>query len=144
MMIQLIRDKEKLEGTAYFELLPGGYKNKCWNEKSVFLDEENFGFVERIIEEWVEKYDHYSFVEVNAQRWEGIVGQLLLMRNRVHQAKTADELDGHVGFFFADTRDSFAKHFDQNKQGLETMLYDLVEWIRKTLREHERISILGL
>jgi hypothetical protein len=144
MVIQLIRDKEKLEGTAYFELLPGRYKKKSWNEESVFLDEESFGFVEHIIEEWVEKYNHYSFVEVNEQRWEGIVVQLLSMRNRLHQARTIDELDGNVGFFFADTRERFAQQFDKNRQDLETMLYDLVKWIRQTLKEHERISILGL
>ena len=99
-MIQLICEKGKLEGTAYFELLPGRYKNKCWNEESVFLEEENFGFIEHIIEEWVEKYGHYSFVEVNAQRWEEIVRRLLSMRETLRQAKTIDDLDGHVGFFF--------------------------------------------
>ena len=38
----------------------------------------------------------------------------------------------------------FAKEFDKNKSDLEKMLSDLASWIRQTLKEYERICILGL
>jgi hypothetical protein len=143
-MIKLIGDVNKLKGTAYFELLPGSFKNKHWNKESVFLDEENFGFIEPIIERCVEKYGHYSFVEVNRDKWERITSELLSMRNKVRQSKATDDLLGDIGFHFADTKERFEGRFDKNKKDLEKTIRDLVDWIRETLREHERISILGL
>lgn len=143
-MIELIRDVNKLEGTAYFELLPGKYKNKCWNKESVFLDEENFGFIEPIIESCVEKYGRYSLVEVNRERWERIIGELLSLRNKVRQSKRIDDLERDIGYFFTDTKERFAEQFHKSKKDFENMIGDLVRWIRRTLKEHERISILGL
>ncbi len=33
--IRIITNKNELEGTCYIEVLPGAYKNKCWNEGSL-------------------------------------------------------------------------------------------------------------
>ena len=143
-MIELIHDANRLEGTAYFELLPGMYRNKCWNRGSVFLNEENFGYIEPMVESCVEKYDHYSFVEVNRDKCEKILAQLLSLKRAVHESDSIDDLDGKIGFFFADTRERFAKEFDKNKRDLEKMLSGLAGWIRQTIKEHERMSILGL
>lgn len=47
--IRLIRNNKDRDGTCYFEFLPGIYRDKCWNEESVFMDEEVFGFIEPIL-----------------------------------------------------------------------------------------------
>ncbi|MFZ0959301.1 MAG: hypothetical protein WAO35_00230 [Terriglobia bacterium] len=41
--IRIITTKSELEGTGYIEVLPGAYKEKCWNEGYLFFDEEVFG-----------------------------------------------------------------------------------------------------
>jgi hypothetical protein len=43
-----------------------------------------------------------------------------------------------------DTKERFAAQFDKSKKDLENMIGNLVDWVRQTLKEHERISILGL
>jgi hypothetical protein len=59
--IHLIRDKRQLEGTAYFEFLPGRYTGQHWNEKSVYLDEEVLGLIEKPFMDSLPSYDHYAF-----------------------------------------------------------------------------------
>ena len=44
--IRLIRDKAKLHGTCYFELLPDEYQGRWWNDGSVFLAEDVFDLIE--------------------------------------------------------------------------------------------------
>lgn len=65
-MITLYRSTAELEGTAYIELLPRPYRDQCWRPRSVFLDEEAFGFIEPMIEKLCFKYNHYAFTEIGA------------------------------------------------------------------------------
>ncbi|MEH1940550.1 MAG: hypothetical protein V7L01_10080 [Nostoc sp.] len=44
--IRLIRSLSELDGTCYFEILPGRYEGNCWNQNSVFITEEVFGYFE--------------------------------------------------------------------------------------------------
>lgn len=62
--IRLIRDLSELQGTYYFEILPGKYQDKCWNQNSVFMTEEVFGYLEPIFERRAPNFDHYAFVEI--------------------------------------------------------------------------------
>jgi hypothetical protein len=62
--IRIITNKGELEGTCYMEILPGPYREKCWNEGSLFFEEEVFGYLEPIIKRHVETYDHYAFTEI--------------------------------------------------------------------------------
>ncbi len=55
---------QKGEGSCYIEFLPGKYKGKCWNKESIYMNEEDFGFVLKCIEEGFPQYDYYSFNEI--------------------------------------------------------------------------------
>jgi hypothetical protein len=35
--IRIITNKGELEGTCYIEVLPGPYREQCWNEGSLFV-----------------------------------------------------------------------------------------------------------
>lgn len=73
---RLIRHTRELSGTCYFELLPGPYCGKCWNEGSVFLSEGAFGLFEPVIASHEPRFDHYSFVEIPRPTWEYILVEL--------------------------------------------------------------------
>ncbi len=62
--IQIIKDRSKLEGTAYVELVGGAYANSCWNEGSLFFEEEVFGYIEPTITRYEPTYDHYAFTSI--------------------------------------------------------------------------------
>src|SRR5689334_15539437 len=106
--IRLIHDQAELRGTAYFELLPGSYRGKCWNDGSVFLTEEAWGYVERVVSELEPTYDHYAFTEVRAETWRLIFAKLRLLRGQVLAAQTVAQLPDEIGFFFKTSRDEFA------------------------------------
>ena len=65
---KLITDKNELESTCYFEFLPGQYKDKCWNDNSVFLSEESIAIFEDILLDIDPSYDHYAFMEWNSDK----------------------------------------------------------------------------
>lgn len=69
--LTLITDTSKLDGTTYIELLPGIYKNKCWNEESAFIDAEHpdYNSLEKLFAEHFEDFDPYSFQTYSKSEW---------------------------------------------------------------------------
>ena len=69
--LALITDTSKLEGTTYIELLPGPYKNKCWNKESVYIDTEHphYRSLENLFEKHFKDFDLYSFEEYSKYEW---------------------------------------------------------------------------
>lgn len=59
---------DELEGSCYIEVLPGPYRDRCWNEDSIYMDEETFGYLESAVKKntnrtatmlsmkWMQKY----------------------------------------------------------------------------------------
>lgn len=142
--IRLIRDKSELRGTCYFELLPGEYHERCWNEGSVFLAEEVFALIEPVIARHEPRFDHYAFVGTQRATWERIISDLERVAERVRSAKSVGGLRGEVGYFFTTTEGEFAADFELNAEALVSLIGDLVGWLREQLREQQYISILGM
>ena len=105
--IRLIRDKAELRGTCYFELLPGEYSGKCWNDGSVFLAEDVFGLVEPIIARHEPRFDHYSFIGISPTTWERIIADLGWLAERAENALTIGDFFDEVGFVFATMKAEF-------------------------------------
>lgn len=142
--IRLIRDLNELRGTCYFEFLPGEFKQHCWNDGSVFLAEETFGFIEPIIVRHERKFDHYAFVGIRRHAWEQISADLAALANRCDRATSIGDLADDVGFFFTTTEQEFAADFQASVADLSRLSSELANWLRSTLQEHECISILGM
>jgi hypothetical protein len=142
--IQIITDFKYLEGTAYIEILPGLYEDECWNEGSLFLDEESFGFLERIIGRNVPDYNHYAFMEVEKHAWERIVAELNALLKQVHHAKSTSDFAENVLFYFKNTEADFQEEFETNRKRLEDLISEFNEWISNKLETEEVITILGL
>ncbi|MEX1098238.1 MAG: hypothetical protein WED34_19495 [Planctomycetales bacterium] len=144
--IRLIRDKAELQGTCYFELLPGDYEGQHWNDRSVFLAEEVFGLIEPIIVRHEPRFDHYSFVGIRRPAWERIIADLERLAARTETASGMSDLrgEGEVGFLFTTTETEFARHFRSNADALASLLRELLTWVRQRLREYECISVLGM
>ena len=58
--IELIQSTAALEGTAYFEFLPGPYHGDHWGEASVFVQEQVFCLIESALQRHHPGFDHYS------------------------------------------------------------------------------------
>ncbi|NJL59783.1 MAG: hypothetical protein HC887_09210 [Desulfobacteraceae bacterium] len=126
------------------ELLAGKYRNQCWNDGSIFFEEETFGYIEPTIEKCVESYDHYAFTEIAAPVLQEIVKTLRGIKSLLEQAHSVEELKEEVGFFFADSKEQFSESFQENKMALSRLINELSEWMLTKGDEHGSITILGL
>lgn len=142
--IYLIRDKRQLEGTAYFEFLPGQYTNQHWNEKSAFLDEEVLGLIEKPFMDCLPHYDHYTVCDVTASQWESILHHLRQFRERLVQAQTSEDVAGDFRCVWNSTKLSFAEDFSKNRAALIHVIDELALWVRQTLKEYDTITVLGM
>ncbi len=102
MNIQLFTHKKQLDGTAYFELLPGQYQQKQWQ-------------------------DHRVFIDVDCATWERFNQQLLLLKNTIDQSQTMKELSSHLSYLYGDTESDFAAAFEQSKQDLSQLIKAVVQ-----------------
>jgi hypothetical protein len=142
--IRLIRDKAELQGTCYFELLPGEYGGQCWNDGSVFIAEEAFGLVEPIIARHEPRFDHHAFVDIPRPTWERIISDLERLAERAETPTHVGDLRGEVGFVFTTTEGEFARSFRTNADAFARLVREMVGWVRENLQKQVCVSILGI
>lgn len=142
--IRLIYNLNELRGSCYFELLPGEYQGRCWNETSVFFTEEVFSYVEPIIEFHEPNFDHHSFVVIGKDIWKLIIQDFEKLAQELKRANNVKEIEGRLGFTFSDSAALFSNNFRSNANVLADMLRDLSEWLWENLKRYEVISVLGI
>lgn len=141
--IILIHDRSELKGTCYFELLPGEYRDTCWNEGSVFLSEETFLLIEPVVARHERRFDHYSFVGIRRHVWNAIIVDLDSLAKRCESAKCLGDL-GLSFSLFESTESEFNRDFSSSSAALAKLSRELTGWLRTTLRTHECVTILGM
>ncbi|WP_068783348.1 hypothetical protein [Paenibacillus phocaensis] len=142
--MKLIRDMKELEGTCYIEVLPGKYLGQCWNENSIFFDEEVFGYLEKSLENIFSGYDHYAFNEIHRDTWLVILERLNTLVNLLDENVTIELLKEHVYFVFGSSEEEFRQDFDNNVQRLRELIIEFVTWIKEQLKTQDYVSVLGI
>jgi hypothetical protein len=133
-----------LEGTAYFEFLPGRYNDRCWGDSSVFLDEGAFGFIEPAFVRLLPDYDHYSFVAIQGPRWSPILAELDRLSSLLNSDPSDLDLAENLGFFSRATQENFFADRTRSIGDVRAMIAALAAWLRETLRSYDCVSLLGL
>ncbi len=85
-------DRSTMSGTQYFELLPGRYTGKHWNQQSRFVHECTFCLIEGVIEKHVPGYDHWGFVEASRTAWETVLLDLASLRAALEQREKSSRV----------------------------------------------------
>jgi len=142
--IRLIRSPAELEGTCYFEFLPGQYCKKCWNEGSVFFAEEVFDLIEPIFERHIPGFDHYAFVEVSRDQCSLIINELETFRDRLANVNGVAELGTLVRLTAAFATRDLESAFLETRRSIQKMVADLAAWLREESAHHNKISVLGM
>lgn len=112
--IKIITDKNELEGTCYFEIMPGKYKGSCWQDGSIFFDEEVFSLIEPAFERHVPNYDHYAFTDISKEQWNKILNDLA------------------------------SQKFDSKREDTKKLIDELTGWVRRQLEREDYLAVLGL
>jgi hypothetical protein len=142
--ICLIQSLTKLHGTCYFEILPGKYEGNCWNDNSVFMTEEVFGYLELVFELNEPDFCHYAFTEIKKETWVLIISNFCNLIEILAQAQDIQELEGKVRFMFKDSMTRFASDFRSNAVALISLLREFSQWVESQLQSYDYISILGI
>ncbi len=142
--IQIIRDKSKLQSTAYIELLPGRYRDECWNEGSLFFEEEVFGYMELIITRHVPSYDHFAFTEISSASWAMIIHDFDSLALALDRGTSLEALSAEIAFFFRDSKLQFAENLQANSLALSGLLRDISVWITIKAKEQGCVTVLGM
>jgi hypothetical protein len=142
--IRIIKNKTDLEGTSYIELLPGEYKEICWNEGSIFFEEETFGYLELTLQKHVLEYNRYAFTQIKLDAWFEIIEELKSLKLLLQKAQSVGDLSDQVKFIFRDSEQRFAENFQTSKEALASVIEELCAWIDAKARAHACITVLGL
>ena len=142
--IQIITDCSDLEGTAYVELMSGAYENKCWNEGSLFFEEEVFGYLEPTITRYEPTYDHYAFTPIEMPNWLRIVTTLGELRRALQRQPARTSVLRQIGFCFKNSETRFLEHFDTNCAALAALIAGIEGWTHERLTGYDRVTILGI
>ncbi len=143
-MIELIKDVSECKSTCYFEFLPGVYKKDCWNKESVFIYFLQICYIEPILAKNIDNYDHYSFMSVDKTTWQDIIRELNQMKETLRKSNNLDEFTSKLDYSFRDTEKNFDKDFKKSKAELMKMIDDFVLWIQETLKNENKIAVMGM
>ncbi len=144
MDIKIITDKNELKGSCYIEILPGSYNGVCWNDASIFFDEEVFGLLEPTIAKHAPTYDHYAFTEIDKSTWFKIILDMKNIQFSLNSYNSPEEIKHHFGFIFKKTEDKFLKHFEANKKDVSLLLSNFTIWLKKQLSDNNVLTVLGI
>nr|WP_314739299.1 hypothetical protein [uncultured Haemophilus sp.] len=138
----IITDLSLLDGTCYFELLAGEYKDKCWNEGSVFVEESYWSdFFDSVIAKYVLNYDYYDFIYVSKTECALIADELDRLSSTVSQARDLEELQKVTNLYYF--KEEFILDFEMEKRILSESYSFTSKWFNE--QSHlNGASILGM
>lgn len=139
-----ITERSSLEGTAYVEVMAGAYSNRCWNDGSLFFEEEIFGYIEPTIEKFESNYDHYAFTQIGMCDWEKIIKALAEIRSGLEVEKFRPVMLERIGFLFIDSKERFTENLKTNCVALSAMISQIEAWTSCNQFGHSCVTIIGL
>lgn len=136
------RYKIELKGTGYYQISPGKYQGLHWQDGSVFVNEDVFGFIEGIICNYYPNYNPMGPNDIPkelglkiADAWDSASSKLLMSDPK--EVLSILNLDGEYGEFMFE-------EIKLNKILIAKMLGELSTLLRDYYNSTEWICILGI
>lgn len=142
-VFELITDKSKLSGTAYFEFLPRQYQGRCWNSDSVYIADEAILYFDKLLLKHVPNYGHFNFMDANYEAAQSLANDLFKYAQDVDTPCGIDILVQKYGVH-PQFVDELREDWLGQKQTLSEMLFRLASWIRENIRPGGYLSVLGI
>ena len=128
-------------------LCPGKYIGRQSRNEAIFIVESSFGCIEPTIKEcsalFSNKYSHWGVTEILKDEWSEIISRLGLLKAEAVRASSPEALLKALPSS-AILESEFKLQFEINRNGLRSLLDQLLPWLQKALLEHNSVSILGL
>jgi len=145
-VVRLFRARSELRGTLYIEFQPGVYADEHWRPGSVFVREEFWADLERIVhrrEPGYGDWGHYGVTPITAANWSGILADFddlaikLKSADREEAVALLPSLLREYEPFQGPGRRAVALRYAM-------LARDLSKWVRRTLETHDTATILGI
>lgn len=142
--IEIIYDASTRKNSCYIELLPDKYKGKCWNTSSIYFTENNFGYIEPVIEKCYKEFEYYAFNEIEIDTWKLIIQELEKIKQYLADDPNPNSLRDVLGFKFKSSEKRFIENYDTNLKQLISMITDFQSWIKEKSVSTKFICVLGM
>jgi hypothetical protein len=83
-------------------------------------------------------------MSVDKMTWQDIIKNLNLMKETLRQSDNYDEFTSNLGFSFDDVEENFTRNFEESRKDLMKMIDDFVLWLQETLKNHNKIAVMGM
>jgi hypothetical protein len=128
------------DDTCYFEFLPGKYQDKCWNENSVFIEEEIIYIIEDLLYKSNKNFDRYELANFYDSDQLNILEQEL--SKRLNEIKDNKEYNLTGTFFVKETYVDINKDIKIYYNDIIEMLNSLIVWIKSN--KENGITVIGI
>jgi hypothetical protein len=142
--IEIISDVNILQGSCYMEIFPNNYEGGYWNESSIFLTEENFGYIMPVFEKCCEEFDYCGVNGMDIRTWNEILKELEEMKQYLLNHPEPHSLEHIVGFIYDGVEEAFMKDYNENRKQLISMITEFQVWIEEQSKTTKVISVLGM
>lgn len=139
---RILTDLSLLDGTEYFELLPGKYKGVCWNNGSLFIDALYWSdFLDFVITKHVSAYDYYEFTYLYPNECISIAAELSKLSISISQVENFEDLQRirNIHYF----SEEFNKNFALEKSFLSKFYLIISQWLNEQ-GQSDGATILGM
>lgn len=144
MKIQLIQKLAELDGGQFFEVFPGPFKGRAWNEQSVYIEDEAFALIESVVKKHAPEFDGNRNTSIAKEGWIAIISDLQELKNELTKVNSMEELPSSMQFRHEFSRSDFGGNVQGNVSSLITLIDAFIAWLTRELESQPVITILGI
>ncbi len=141
--IRAIRNKEKLEGTCYFEFYLGKFNGDFWNNKSLFIHEFGFQNIQNVFIKHTYNFDEYGITTIHQNEWKKIIIDLQDILSKIENTQNYNELSKiiHIQEYY---KEYYSDNFEEIKKLIYLMIKEFIIWSKENMKNYSMLSILGI
>lgn len=141
--IKVIRNKEELYATSFFEFQLGKFKGKYWAKESLYIDEDPFTLILKILEKSISNIDFYGITIINKDNWRETINVLKNSLPKISQAKNITDLKKII-YLKKYYEDLFLEKFNVMKKLTCKLIESVIIWLEENIIKHQFFTIIGL
>jgi len=134
--------KEDSPPSCDVEIFPGKYCNKPDHKDFLYVDEDVFFYVERMIYRYFEEYEHWGSNDIPKEIGLKIINDWRISGNKLDKL-SAREAYLELGYNLSDINDFAMNSMVEEKRLIAKLMLDLASECEKIYQENDWMCILG-
>lgn len=144
-VLKILRDKNALDGTAYFEFHPKILKSEdsVWNEGSIYLAESGFDFFSECFHKSNREFQYSGRCKYNEEEIDLLTSEIEEFMQAIKEHSTRASLFSRHSDF---TEKAMWDHIDETRtrEALASTGKDLIKFLKKAKNDSGIVWVLGV